>query len=161
MNNIQSGGKIWLIIVGKSMLPYLIDGDKVLIQGEDFENLKCGDIITYRINNEYFTHRIIKKLDTTLLTKGDHLYLPDNYIDINSIIGKVIAIDKKNKLIDLNQKKYRIINRCIGNLQKIVGILNLYISSKFVSALGQKATSMIFKISNLFIYLVERILICG
>ncbi len=161
LNNIQSGGNIWLTIVGNSMFPFIMDGDRVLIKDEDFEKLKCGDVITYRINNNYITHRIIHKFNGYLLTKGDHLYFPDHYIERNSFVGKVIIIERKNKKRDLNQRKYRIMNWFTGYIQRIIGSINLYIYNKCSSKIQRKIAFLICKISNKIVEFIERIVFCG
>lgn len=63
-------------------------GDYILIQKK--KNYKVGDIVTYQKEKYFVTHRIIKKDDNKVVTKGDANNTPDEEIKVNSIIGKVI-----------------------------------------------------------------------
>lgn len=55
---------------------------------------KVGDIITYKHENDFITHRIIKiDSQTKLITaKGDANNVEDNNINPNQVVGKVIKI---------------------------------------------------------------------
>ena len=47
---------------GFSMWPFLKAGEKLLIKKTPTENLKVGDIIIYRGDNQLVCHRLIKKI---------------------------------------------------------------------------------------------------
>ena len=63
-------------------------GDYILIFKKGDYNI--GDIVTYRKDNYYITHRIIEKDGNTFITKGDANNVPDEMIDFNDIMGKVL-----------------------------------------------------------------------
>ncbi len=63
-------------------------GDYILIVKSD--NYKIGDIITFRVDNGFVTHRIISKNGNSFITKGDANNVEDDSINKNKIIGKVI-----------------------------------------------------------------------
>ena len=63
-------------------------GDYILIFKKGDYNI--GDIVTYRKDNYFITHRIIKKDGNTFITKGDANNVPDEMIDFNDIMGKVL-----------------------------------------------------------------------
>ena len=83
-------------------------GDYVLICEKD--NYVIGDIVTYRKDHYFITHRIIKSINgNKVITKGDANNTEDEEIDISAIEGKVIynggmlnfVIDYKYALISL------------------------------------------------------------
>jgi len=51
---------------------------------------KMGDIVTYRENDYFITHRIIKIDGDKVITKGDANNMEDVGININQIEGKVV-----------------------------------------------------------------------
>ena len=66
-------------------------GDYVLICRK--KEYVVGDIVTYRKNDYYITHRIIKSINgDKVITKGDANNVADDEIDKSAIVGKVILI---------------------------------------------------------------------
>lgn len=85
---------------GNSMLPLLHPKDLVNYQKISFPKIKTNDLILVFKNNFTFTHRVIYKTDKYLITKGDNNLESDGKINPNQIIGKVISVKRKNKIID-------------------------------------------------------------
>ena len=65
-------------------------GDYILIYKQN--NYKIGDIVTYKINDYFVTHRIIKIKGNMVTTKGDANNTEDEKFDKSSIVGKVILV---------------------------------------------------------------------
>lgn len=79
-------------VVSGSMADTININDLVVIKvGEKY---KVGDIVTYRHENDFITHRIIKiDENTKLLTaKGDANNVEDNNINPNQVVGKVVKV---------------------------------------------------------------------
>lgn len=55
------------------------------------QDVKLNDIITYEIDGEYVTHRIIEVYNGTYVTKGDANNTKDDPIDQSQIVGKKVA----------------------------------------------------------------------
>lgn len=71
-----------------SMSPTIKIGDIVFVKiGED---AKEEDIITYKKDNEFITHRIIKIDGESIIAKGDNNNTEDEEITKDAIIGKVV-----------------------------------------------------------------------
>ncbi len=56
------------------------------------KDVKENDIITYKVGKDFITHRIVKMEQDIIITKGDANNTPDNPIDKNVVVGKVIKI---------------------------------------------------------------------
>lgn len=56
------------------------------------QKVKLDDIITYKLDKEYITHRIIEVYNGTYITKGDANNAKDDPIDQSQIVGKVVNI---------------------------------------------------------------------
>ena len=63
-------------------------GDYILLYKKN--NYQVGEIVTYRVNDYFVTHRIVKIEDDKITTKGDANNLEDDEININQVEGKVI-----------------------------------------------------------------------
>lgn len=98
---IQSNNYIKIPIIGKykfmhvitgSMSPAIEAGDIIVTRSVDFEDLKKGDIITFKIGNKtLITHRIVGVNDNgSFVTKGDANSMEDIDLIVNqaNIIGK-------------------------------------------------------------------------
>jgi len=65
-------------------------GDYVLIYKKN--KYELGDVITYKKDGYYVTHRIVKKHKKGIVTKGDANNTEDEAIKVSSIVGKVILV---------------------------------------------------------------------
>lgn len=63
-------------------------GDYIFIYKKDTYNI--GDVVTFRVENGYITHRIIKIDNDTVTTKGDANNTEDEEISKDKIVGKVL-----------------------------------------------------------------------
>ena len=80
-----------------SMEPTLNVKDFIIV--EESDKYSVGDIITYKEDNSYITHRIIKINGDTLITKGDANNSEDKIISKSEVIGKVVKIIPKGGVI--------------------------------------------------------------
>jgi signal peptidase I len=80
-----------------SMEPTLNVKDFIIVKESD--KYSVGDIITYKEDNSYITHRIIKINGDTLVTKGDANNSEDKIISKSEVIGKVVKIIPKGGVI--------------------------------------------------------------
>lgn len=98
-------------IVSGSMEPTINIDDIVIIKKVDKKELTKDDIISFKINNEIITHRIIdKELKNGILfyiTKGDNNEVPDIHnVKYSQIEGKYIGkIPKAGKILTLLKNK--------------------------------------------------------
>lgn len=63
-------------------------GDYILIYKQN--DYKINDIVTYKVEGYYITHRIVEINDDTIITKGDANNVVDGEITKKDIVGKVI-----------------------------------------------------------------------
>ncbi|MCP4177600.1 MAG: signal peptidase I [bacterium] len=91
--------------VGPSMFPTLRSGDGLIMYNyKNRREIRVGDIILYPHPEKPFdvVHRIIKKLDTGVVTRGDNNNKIDPYIiKYEDVIGKVISAKRKNTTIQM------------------------------------------------------------
>ena len=72
------------------MEPTLSINDYIIVKNTD--NIREGDIITYKEENTFITHRIIKINGDEIITQGDANNSTDKKISKSMIIGKVVKV---------------------------------------------------------------------
>lgn len=93
------------VITTNSMEPELKKDDVVVIKKEKADNLKQGDIVTFKQNGETITHRIVQIDDIEdgklYITKGDNNNVQDEQgLRFDQIEGKlVIKIPQLGKMV--------------------------------------------------------------
>lgn len=88
-----------------SMSPTMEIGDVVIVKiGEQVQE---KDIITYKKDNSFITHRIVKIEGNSIIAKGDNNNTQDEEITQDAVVGKVVFIINnveiwKNVFSDIN-----------------------------------------------------------
>lgn len=83
-------GYTYFEIASNSMYPALKKGDLIIIKLKN-DNYIVGDIITYKDNNIYTTHRLVEVSSKGYVPKGDNNNTFDPIIKKEQIIGKVVV----------------------------------------------------------------------
>ena len=116
-------GQGWFRIMSGSMRPLIDIDDRVLARPVDPEEVKPGDIIVFKNTDALVTHRVLKILrqngKISILQKGD-ASVSASIIAPDSIMGKVVAIEKKGRLMTLCKGR-------IGLLNALLGLKNRYL----------------------------------
>ena len=73
-----------------SMKDTINPGDWIVVKIT--KDVKTGDIVTYKLDNSYITHRIVEMYKGTYITKGDNNPSKDGPVDESQIIGKVTKV---------------------------------------------------------------------
>lgn len=81
-------GYSFFVVVSNSMAPTIEKGDAIIVSLKS--DIKTGDIITYRRDNSFITHRVQKIQDDLYLTRGDANNVGDSPVNKNLVVGKVI-----------------------------------------------------------------------
>lgn len=83
------GYTIFQVITG-SMSPTINPQDIVIVKLTD--DVKTNDIITFRVGNDFVTHRMIGTEEDKIITRGDANNSQDAPITKEVIVGKVVFI---------------------------------------------------------------------
>ena len=99
LKNSSIGGVRSYVIASNSMYPVLKYGDVILVKDIDFEDIKIGDIITFKgktgtIKDKIITHEVVDIItdedgDKLLKTKGRANTGFDPYVDRSQVYGKL------------------------------------------------------------------------
>lgn len=104
---LKRGEKVFINVRGTSMLPFLEEGDKVLLVSGSKVTLRKGSVVLVRIRHNYILHRIIRMDENTLLLAGDaNSKLTENVIYAD-IIGVMIEIYRNDYPLHINSFRNR------------------------------------------------------
>jgi len=109
---------------GGSMIPFILDGDMVLIGPAANSEILVGDVICYEISpGRLFLHRVIRRDGERFVTKGDALAFTD-VVFPDQVLGRVVAIERRGRVRGLGVARWR--NRGIAFLSPLLsGLLPL------------------------------------
>jgi signal peptidase I len=132
---VNKKGIILLPAHGKSMFPFIRQGDVCHFEASDPSTFKKGDIVLFTAgSNRLIAHRFIKRINkhnnTYFLFKGDTNLLFDEPIMQEQIIGKMTKIERKNKTVDLKNLWNNLWSFLIINLPMMSKMLRKYIYRK-------------------------------
>lgn len=94
------------------MYPVIIpDRDFVYIEKTEVSALRRGDVILYKRSDPqiYVLHRIWKVKPDGVYTVGDNQTDIEGPLDDGAILGKMIALDRKNRHISTSSLPYRLL----------------------------------------------------
>lgn len=108
-------------ISSSSMFPFLKPGDMASVKRAKLQDLKKGDIIIYKRDDYLCVHRYIHPVrDFLFIAKGDNLpYFDQLPISAEQLVGKVIAVRKGKKVINLERASWKIINYLLASISAI------------------------------------------
>ena len=77
---------------GKTMLPFLREGDQMAVAPVAWEDIRVGDILTYRFLERYPTRRVTQIRRDELVLKGDSISgLPEFVVAREDVLGRAEA----------------------------------------------------------------------
>ena len=111
---LEKGKSIRFQAKGWSMHPFIRDGDFIVVSPVKSSSIRKGDIVFYsNAENKIIVHRIIRKYKQkgrmTVLVKGDASFSSPEKMDIQNVLGKVIAIERNGRKKRLDTKLHQII----------------------------------------------------
>ena len=94
------------------MIPFILDGDMVLVGPAPNSEILVGDVICYEISpGRLFLHRVIKRDGERFVSKGDALDFTD-VVFPGQVLGRVVAIERHGRVKRLGTARWR--NRAIA-----------------------------------------------
>jgi len=107
-------------VISGSMAPLIAAGDEIVVERASADRLRRGDIVLYTVGGTFHTHRLLARRRhggaILLVTKGDAALNPDQPWREEQLWGKVVAIKRRDRTIDLEGGKWRAMNRLLGVL---------------------------------------------
>ena len=118
LEELLNGKEVGLRVSGRSMHPLIRQGDSIRLEKCTAGALAIGDIITFKKDGNYFTHRLVwttkRSNGIRLITKGDNEINTDPPVSPVSVLGKVASIQRGDRTLRLNTPFWRFMNRLLG-----------------------------------------------
>ena len=136
---LQQGQAVWVTVKGDSMRPLIRFGDQILI--EPIDSPRLGDIVTFYDTSTFCTHRVIGTVNRAgrllCYTKGDFCGQWDLPVPVESIIGKVTAIQKSDRRFVIEGPFWRFLNLTLLVLSLGIGVI-LQLKWKLFQAIASR-----------------------
>jgi hypothetical protein len=113
---LAQGSLIRLRVSGHSMAPLVTLGDVVLIQRANWEDLHRGDLLLVEQRGDFLVHRLVAANAHRLQTKGDNASHADLPLTPQAVLGRVVAVEKAGRRIELDRGCWPMVNRLLGLL---------------------------------------------
>ena len=101
-------GNQLMVVLSGSMSPTFNTGSVVAVKPVRFENIKKGDIITFKdVDGRTVTHRVLEKQIDKLITKGDANDAQDSSsVSSDRVVGKVnISVPYVGYFVEFSKSK--------------------------------------------------------
>lgn len=100
---------------GRSMWPFIKDGDFVEIQPVGETRIRIGNVVLFNPRSDcdkLMVHRVTKiRTENEVIlytTQGDALHHPDGQIALDKVLGRVVSIERNGKQHRLNTTSARL-----------------------------------------------------
>lgn len=111
---------------GTSMYPFVRDGDVIVISPLRVQAPRVGDIVAcLRLDtNRFFVHRILRKQANCYLIKGDNACCDDGWFPRESILGRVVQIERRGSQVRFGLGVERLLIVTLARLHWLVPVVN-------------------------------------
>lgn len=112
---LEDGKSVRFQAKGRSMHPFIQDGDIITVGPVENSSIKIGDVVLYSTaDDSLIVHRVLNKYtkdDTiTMLIKGDASFGPPERVNSQKVLGKILSIERNGRERKLDTSLYRIIS---------------------------------------------------
>jgi signal peptidase I len=96
------------------MMPTIFNGERITVRPIEPSDIEPGDIILYRYPGSVIAHRVVRieKRDSgapRFILRGDALGAPDEVVEVDQVLGKVVFVERSGRSIDLYSRRVKII----------------------------------------------------
>ncbi len=116
------GEDLKIKVTGNSMLPFLKNGQIVVIRACDVKEINIGDIVLTFADNRILCHRVFRKGKDIFQTKADALIWPDLAGSKDTLLGKVIAIETDGRIRSMEGSSARYAGWIISRVTAVTAI---------------------------------------
>ena len=95
---------------GETMRPFLGEGDLVIVEPVAWEDIRLGDVLTYRFEDKFPTRRVvaIDREGQTVILHGDSIPgRPDYTVKREDVLGRAVARERNGVRVDRHSREWR------------------------------------------------------
>jgi enterochelin esterase-like enzyme len=119
--------------------------------------LQPGIVMVVQHGGEWITHRLVAVDGQSWYTHGDNTRYADEAVSAAEIVGRVIAIERGDHTIDLQQPRWRVIDRRINRVQRLQ--LRMFAALRKQAAQSSRSTRAFAALINWPFQLAVRLLL--
>jgi hypothetical protein len=93
---------------GPTMRPFLRDRDRLVIRPVDWDHIRIGDIITYRLEDKFPTCRVARRTEVELLLKADNWPQFSATVGPDDVVGKVVQRERDGRIVSCRHWRWRL-----------------------------------------------------
>jgi signal peptidase I len=113
----QAGEQHFIPITGRSMLPLIRAGDRVLV-AHGSADVQRGDVIVFQCQGRLVAHRVLRvechSSERVFLTKGDNSRHFDPLVNAKKVVGRALAVEREGRRISLDTAPWRVMGWLIA-----------------------------------------------
>ncbi|HEY6443906.1 MAG TPA: S24/S26 family peptidase [Candidatus Acidoferrales bacterium] len=106
---LRAFGELRFVAQGSSMLPSIFPGDTLLILRQPTASVRPGHVVLFSREGRFCAHRVVRAIEVDaqpfLITCGDALTQEDLPVPEHEFLGRVTAVLRFGKRIELEQTK--------------------------------------------------------
>lgn len=111
---LEDGKSVRFQAKGRSMHPFIQDGDIITVSPVENSSINIGDVVLYSpAEDTLIVHRVINKYtednNLTMLIKGDASFGSPESVNSQRVLGKIVSIERNGRERKLDTSLYRII----------------------------------------------------
>jgi hypothetical protein len=76
---------------GESMRPFLVEGDAVVVAEVEWDDIRIGDVITYRVQDKFPTRRVVRRSKHGLHLWCENWRERQFYVAREDVLGRAVA----------------------------------------------------------------------
>jgi signal peptidase I len=106
---LRAFGELRFVARGSSMLPAIFPGDILIVRREAAAGVRLGDVVLSYRERRFCAHRVVRTWNPDarfgFITQGDALTETDPPIGEDELLGRVTAVLRMGKRIELDERK--------------------------------------------------------
>ena len=113
---------------GVSMSPFIKNGDIITVAPKNKSPISLGDIVAF-IHHEtgrLVVHRVIKKVESFFIIRGDNTPLEDGLIPLSNVLGKVTSVERDGQKVYLGLGLERRIIAVLSKKSLLISLKQLF-----------------------------------
>lgn len=137
---------------GYCMYPSIMPGDILHARHKKFQEINIGEVVIFQRDGLLFAHRVIRKDEHNcplgLITQADRSLSADGpLIPVKDILGVLIAVERKKRLINFDNKPLKLPSNILFNILVLIDLIKLKLKpyfSRFLQGLSKQQIYLLF-----------------
>lgn len=133
VEQLDNGKTVVLTVKGKSMHPFLQEGERVSLKSAESEEVKPGLILLARHQGQVLLHRYVKHRGKAICLAGDGNVVQEEWIQETEILATAIGVWRGDKWVGLTGRRACLTGRfwyCLRPLRRLWGWKRNYLIKK-------------------------------